>query len=228
MPEDFDHISYDSVKLRLSHHSQTNTSGWELFVAGWNGIAHRFRAMSEYDNEFTLAKLSVNVSFDTRYLEEKSLFGFFVSGSSVLDCLSFGLHATGIMLDSLHFSSNFKTLSKVNLDSVTVSYQSTFSQERLTDILASVKTSPEYIEWKKVRNVLVHRAVPSRKIHFESSSSGYRFPAKPPMWKTQVISEVESFDISESTTSRRRIWLSEQVNLLLREIDIFTKNQFGD
>lgn len=223
MPNDFDHTSYDSVNLRLAKYSQSSSAVWGHFAAAWNGIAYRFRALNDYDKDFTkrASETGIGSSAENLYMEEKYLFGFFASGLSTLECLSYAVYAIGALIDSSIFVFTADNLESITLKNTTKKYTSRFSAEGISIELQNLINSAEYGEWKKVRNILLHREVPSRVIFLEAAPR--KFPEKPDVWKS-----MPGFDISDSTTSRRRIWLSEQVNLLLREIDTFTQNQFGD
>lgn len=231
MPEDFDHISYDSVNLRLSHHTPLNPPAWSQFAAAWNGVAYRYRACYEYDTDFTqlVSEKGVNLSFETRFLEEKLLFGFFINGLATFESICFALYSIGAMRQPNQFAISESKLRNVKPSQVAKDYRNEFSTEAISQVLEHLfekidprgpYKNPEFNEWNDVRNLLIHRSTTSRHISLDVNSGRQ---LTPPKWKF-----LPDFEISTKTTSRRRLWHSEQVNKLLKEIDSFTKNQFGD
>lgn len=50
-PSDFPVEAYETVHLYLTKYKDTNKAQWQLFSLGWNGLAYRYRALVEYDQE---------------------------------------------------------------------------------------------------------------------------------------------------------------------------------
>jgi len=68
---------------------------WAEFAAGWNGVAFRFLFVAEDDRLFAASLKTHGPSplASERYVQERSLFSFIVSGFSVLECFCYSLCA---------------------------------------------------------------------------------------------------------------------------------------
>src|SRR5215212_7163403 len=75
-------------------------------LGGWSAIGYRFYACAEYDESFSSSfrqHPGLPPALE-RYGQERDLYGFFVSGLSVIESFFYGLYAIASMLRSDRFS----------------------------------------------------------------------------------------------------------------------------
>jgi hypothetical protein len=140
------------------------------FGPAWNGVAQRYRMALDYHGEFTTVVTTTGLG-GRRYDEDKALFGLFSAAHSVVDCLSYAMHAIGAAVVPKAFPINAHDLKKVTVHSVVSRYESAFPGMELTLLLLKLRTSPELAHLQRVRNILVHRVVPGRQIFLSLSST---------------------------------------------------------
>ncbi len=232
MPNDFDHQSYDRVNDIVSAKSSLDIDAWGKFAASWNGVCYRFRACTDHSHMFTEA-ITAQQDSESRYIQERELFSFFVSGLSVIESFCFALFALGRMLQPLDFPLlSDEDERKVKPCETSKKYQELFpndeiSQElaRLVGVSISSKdksckgADTQYTEWLNVRNILAHRASTTRLITLQTVNSGLKRQA--PQWK-----RMPKFEFDQNTTESRRIWLLEKLNLLLQKSQKFAIDHF--
>jgi hypothetical protein len=83
----------------------TGSSALEHLAASHNGVRYRLKACADYSDEFThsIKTFGDSPPLIERYQQERALFGFFVSGYSVLDSFSFFMHTAAAQIDPTHF-----------------------------------------------------------------------------------------------------------------------------
>src|SRR3954453_130529 len=106
------------------------------FAPAWNGVSQRYRIARQYQADFD-AVVGDAGSGTQRFEEDKALFGFFTAASSVVDCLAYALHAVGAAVVPQLFSAAADDLRRVNLKSVSSSYDA-YSAD--TDIARQLRT----------------------------------------------------------------------------------------
>ena len=105
LPPAFPDDLFEEVRNRVGTKVPTGSSAVEYLGGSHNGVRHRLKACADYSEEFTH---SINTFGDSpplieRYQQERSLFGFFVSGYSVLDSFSFFMHTAAAQIDPTNF-----------------------------------------------------------------------------------------------------------------------------
>ena len=99
MPPDFPAKAHDKVHSRLAKHKETNPVQWTSFASGWNGVAYRYRASADYDEEFTASvAVSNSPATEERYRQDKALFGFFINAVSVIECFFYSANCMASIL----------------------------------------------------------------------------------------------------------------------------------
>src|SRR5436190_1346163 len=75
------------------------------FQGGWNAVAYRYIAMTEYDERFTASiKLhGPGPGEPERYRQERDLFGFASNAYSMFDALHYAMFIVGSFVDSINF-----------------------------------------------------------------------------------------------------------------------------
>jgi hypothetical protein len=90
------------------------------YLGAWIALSYRFLAIAGYDEAFTN---SVRTHGDgppepERYYQEWDLYGFFVSGLSVIESFCYGLFAIALLMDATKFpTATEKAKKKINPDS---------------------------------------------------------------------------------------------------------------
>ena len=217
MPRDFPSVPYDEIKTRVRSFSTSTPDTWSQFAGGWNAVAYRYSACTDYDVAFTesIQRYGDAPPPQERCLQEKYLFGFFVSGLATLESVCYGLFAMASLLDPTHFPlSADDEMRAVTPRYTTDHYSRVFSGEGITNTLLQLVNSHEFSDWREIRNILAHRTAPGRIIHASTSGT-----APPALWKTGI-------PLDANTTVSRRTWLSTQLQRLITEANAFARIHF--
>jgi len=214
-PPDFPVEAYNKVHQCLNKYKDTHEVQWTLFGLGWNGLAYRYRAMAEYDEEFTNSvKISGNSPPpEERYKQGKALFDFFVNAVSVIECFSFSIYCIASIIKpdvfpvsqsgDLEFTpTNFAERFDINFqnDSLSVAIQQCFHDST-------------YWKMNDIRRVLIHRGMPPRRFYKGGERNGMatmptNLPAPSDQWRFD-------FSVDEQTTTMFRKWLGDALKELV-------------
>lgn len=163
MPEGFDGVTYNVVLELVKPYMDINREAWSLFYSAWRGFSYRYRAAAESNLRFSqsVAK-SVAPPIEERYEQDNSLYVFFSTALSSLECFYFGVHCLGAMALPAGFplgdAKDLRFLPK----GVSYNFMHYYSAELLAEELAECLTSREYVKLSGMRNVLSHRGSPPR------------------------------------------------------------------
>lgn len=214
MPDDFPIQDYNHIHSKMQLFANSHPTEFAEYGGGWNALAYRFSYTADNDDEFREA-----LKNNDRYLQERGLFGFFVSGLSVVESFSYALYFIGSILDAARFPiSTEEDLRNVNPGRTANRFQAAFPGSDISDVVSNVVKSNSFTEWKLVRNILAHRSTPGRHISVELAPEQFTItdsPESPPpapsptqqqrrtdVWKLQGLS------IDEDLTSGRRAWIA--------------------
>jgi len=216
MPQDFSVKPYEAIKNRLIGKKDTHSDSWDEFAFAWNAVAYRFRSCTEHDEAFTesIRRHGKTLPPSERYVQERALFCFFVTGVSTIESLCYGLFAIGSMLDAQNFL--FVTPDdrrNVSPEETTDKFGTVFPRENITATLKRMTKMHDYQDWKVMRNILSHRSTPGRLIFRGGDRDG------DVLWGETIL-------IDENTTISRRRWLAKMVSDLLDAADVFTAARF--
>ncbi len=220
MPADFPLLPYHDFYWKLwglrfgQKDFNQQPRSWAL--DGWQGVAYRFRSCAEHYESYveSLDWHGNTIIEPERYLQERDLFGFFVDGLAVIECLSFSLFAISMFAEPDNFVvQTARDLKNINPKSVSVKLVKVFPKAEVSDLLRSVVALPEFREWSDTRNVLAHRVAPARLLH-ESA------------WIMEDVAEEgfkdKTISISNSSVKRKRQWIGETISCLLDATARFT------
>src|SRR3712207_3499862 len=216
VPPDFAVAPYNAIHARITAKIPTNHIAWSHYAGGWNALAYRFRACAEHATAFTMSirRAGKAPSPNERYVQERELFGFFVTGLSAIESCCYSLFALGAMLNLQAFPLiELRQLKAITPHKTTEQFSTVFPNEAITTTLAGMRRDVTYVEWWTIRNVLAHRLVPGRQ--FTQS-----FPPQP--LDEQVLWKDEAIPINIATTRTRRAWLATTIRHLLNATDAFT------
>jgi hypothetical protein len=207
LPQDFDQQLYDNVyeKLRLRHSAEAT---WREAASAWVALRYRFLACAEHDNAFT-------ESLDTfghappphpRYVQEKHLFGFFVTGLSCVECFAYAAYIAASWARPHVFpTATARDLRRINLGTTADGLTREFAGDTLATALQTFADSTDLDEWATVRHVLTHRAHPGRS--FSTSI--------PPVPQDSEAGWFGGVTINHTTTRDRRAWLAGSLHTLM-------------
>ncbi len=220
MPSDFAVAPYTAIHARITAKIPTNHIAWSHYAGGWNALAYRFRACAEHDTAFTksLRRAGAVPPPNERYVQDRELFGFFVTGVSAIESLCYSLFAIGALLNLKEFSiSEPRQLKAITPAKTTEQFAKVFPTEAITTTLAGMLGDAQYEQWCTIRNILAHRSAPGRQ--FTQS-----FPPQP--LDEHVLWSDGGIPIDIATTSSRRAWLATTLQKLLNATDAFTAYHF--
>jgi len=214
MPADFPSEPYEAINARLVKMKDPFPESWSQFTGGWRAVAIRFLSCIEHDKNFTLSvkKFTNAPQQPGRYIQERELFGFFVTGLSTIESLCYSLYAIASILDQNNFPITERELRNVYPETVCLKFYDYYNNENITNELKKLINSQNYKEWKNIKNILAHRSVPGR--HFYS---GGEYNGKA-LW-------IDRIEINENTTASRLQWLKNKITTLINAINVFTKKK---
>src|SRR5947208_13017014 len=174
----------NTVGIRMSHgfplaaynnaFDATGSKRWRSkmkqreYGLAWNAVAYRSKAFTEHYSNLTRSLRSHGVSPppEQRYRQEKDLFGFFVTGQSILESLAYA----GFTLAASARASQFpmkteRQRRRIGLEQAAKCFKrSLFKRDRVARLLRRLSRSRDMRAWKKTRNTLIHRQQPGRNI----------------------------------------------------------------
>lgn len=214
-PPDFPVEQYNKVHECLNRYKDTHNVQWALFGMGWNGLAYRYRAMDEYDSQFTtsIKKFGNSPPFEERYNQGKALFGFFVTSISVFECFFFSTYCIASILKPDEFPLSKSEELQFTPSNVKTKYKNNFSDSPLSDAMIQCLEEPEYWGINDMRRVLLHRGMPPRSFYRGGEHNGMATtPINPNAPSNQWQFE---FQIDIETTYSRRQWVGNTINGLV-------------
>ncbi len=217
MPEDFAVEPYEAIHSRLTIEKENQPDAWAEYAGAWNAVAYRFHACADHDEAYTesIQRAGDSPPQPERYIQEKELFGFFVTGLSAIESLCYGLFAIASMLNERCFlMTTTKDKRSIRFRKTTQQFAKAFPGEDVTCALEQMRDSEEFSEWREIRNILTHRLAPGRVVHLSTKSS-----SRPSLWKIGTPLDGE-------TTASRRKWLAVTISRLLKATDEFTDSRF--
>jgi hypothetical protein len=228
MPGDFPKAEYESLhKHVITRNGKSKIDGTVLdqFRGGWNAVAYRFRAMAEHDDSFVKAikEAAGNQTMENRYVQERELFGFFVTGLSVIESIGYATFAISSIISAADFSMQTDRQKRAVTPEALASKLTSFCpHESISNTWNGFLQKAEFTEWKKIRNTLAHRTSPPRLV---TNSASIDFQTGETS-ATAVTAEWKDFGIpiDSTTTSKRRNWLAESTKEMLTAANTFAAN----
>jgi hypothetical protein len=218
MPNDFDVKLYETINERIDTWREAHPDSWKQYIGAWTAVAYRFLTCTEHDEAFTesIGKHGNTPPQPVRYIQERELLGFFVSGLASIESFCYALFFIGSILNSQVFPI-LQEKRSITVKSVLSKYRCAYRNESIIRALCDMMNSSEYSEWNGIRNILCHRLAPGRIIYAGGPDDGKVILDNDVMENPQI-------NIDENTTAIRRIWLAETMNKLLQALDKFTLN----
>lgn len=206
MPDDFPISSFEAIHERVVPWRGRFPEAVNQYFGAENGVAYRFRACAEYSDGFSVAGGS---SSEGRHIQEKCLFGFFVSGFAVIESFCYGAFMLGAIIEPPAFPiATDGDLRRIDPAAAASSFaKSKLSSEPIHSALAGMVDCRAFKEWKVVRNLLSHRVTPGRDINLGG-------PEPPSVWKA-----AQGIELTSTTTSERRAWLAKELTSAMAALE---------
>jgi hypothetical protein len=208
---DFEAI-YTKINPRSSHSAHIH------FVGAWSAISYRYRAVTEYEAQFTasIVRDGPGPGQPIRYEQERDLFNFFSSGVSVFDAFCFGAFSIGAHTGSTDFQLvTERDQRKVNWKRLIDAYTKSFANDPITPLLNSIDTDGALNALRVARSILMHRAVPPRQFRV----------AIGPMEPVSTINQL-NLTLDQNTTTLRRKEIDRLLSLGLSGMRTFVDARF--
>lgn len=200
LPQKFPKDKYKKIYIKVLQYKDNFQLQCKQFRGGWRSLVYRYLACIKHSDDYIkiFKKDRISPSHFLRYEQERELFNFFTNGLSAIETLGYMFY----MICSIDNSNDFKVTTKEDLKHIvlndTVSKLKKFhSVENITKELGKLINSQEYKNWVEVRNVLMHRETPGRKIMLSSKRSKIE---QSDLW-------FEVIEINKETTACRLKWL---------------------
>ena len=236
VPDDFSAGSYEAIHTRLTGgeyvsgeyvslvENTVEDHIWSQYSGAWNALAYRFRSCAEHDEAFA-ASIRREASQTETYIQERELFGFFVTGWSAIESLFYALYAIGAMLNRQRFPIiRPEDMRAINPKNTASKFNKAFKSDPLTEVLRHTTSRQEYKDWKEIRNVLLHRIAPSRSHNIRIEIDGD--PLTIEKAYTRGVSWWEGIPLDDTTTAARRKWLAATLVDVLKAAATFTAQRF--
>lgn len=220
MPPDFPVKAHNKVHSCLGKHRETHPVEWISSSLGWNGVAYRYRALAEYDEEFTAsAMVSTSPAPEERYRQGKTLFGFFVNAISVIECFFYSANCMASILKPNIFPLSKSEELIIYPEKVEQRFAAEFPNDRLSNDMSRCIKDPIYRRMKAIRDVLTHRGTPPRKFYVGGDRNG--LTTMPDNIKAPSDQWQFDFLVDAHTTASCREWLSLTLKGLIEAVDDF-------
>ena len=209
--------AYVRVEERLRQHRQ-DTNVYPEMISGWHAVAYRLLSCTNNSKVFSRSIVEDGDAppYPARYTQDQCLFDFFINGVSAIESFCYTLHCIAFLLDNERsLSMDDKTIRYITPVTVLKHFSKMFQQDQLTVSLKKAVNASTFKEWKRIRNILIHRGMPGRKI-FRSVSSPNQKPTK---WQIGI-------ELNMETTSERLIWLKDSLNAMFSNLLNFIEIHF--
>jgi hypothetical protein len=236
VPDDFPQKHYDAVHARVTSSPRGDEARFH-YGGAWNAVLYRFVSCARSDETFAdSVRIAGSMPYPPqRFIQEDALFGFFVNGLSVIESFFYGLYWIGSMVDTNSFpvvtenkpitppvvhrqgvKPKIKILKDINVDETVNQYIKIFGTCPLTDAFGrlryrdssgNARNTSEYREWKKIRNILAHRAHYGRSISIGGPGG--------------VVWRAHDIQLTDQFTTTRRQWLASTLAELMNGAEIF-------
>ena len=165
LPQDFPVDEFLTAEFEMRVATGLRTDAGHEFAAAWTAVAYRVRDVTSYESELAASLLAVGGAPppEPRYEQERLLFGFFVAGLSAIESFAYGLTAIAWAANPAAFSlATTAAKRRVTPKWALQQFEQLYPGESVTRDLRRLLNSPEYANWRDVRNALAHRRSPAR------------------------------------------------------------------
>ena len=138
-----------------------------------------------------------------RVRQEQTLHDFFANGLSCLESFAFASYQVGALEKPGQFPIDDDALRNITLTKVRKRLERNWRGNEVSSALTDLDRDEKYAEWKLVRNITTHRAIPSRLVSIGGTSK-----------LTFAHFGGTDLDLGADLMNSRLAWLSVQLNVL--------------
>ena len=222
LPQYFPKDKYEKIYIKVLQYKDNFQLQYQQFTGGWKSLVYRYFACTTHSDDYVkiIKKDRISPSHFLRYEQERELFNFFTNGLSAIETYGYMIYMICSIKNPNDFKVITKDLWKIKLkdksEECTVEKLKTFyPKENITQELEKLINSEEYNNGVKVRNVLMHRETPSRRIRLSTRRSKME---QSDLWFEEIA-------IDTQTTVCRLNWLELNLFKLIELTYDFT-NKF--
>jgi len=207
LPDTFPVEPYEKIHAIVTAKKEKNENGWKEYAIAWNAIPYRYASLLKYNDRYAelVAGHGNSPSPEIRAEQEEAIFNFFMAGFSIIDTLGYAMYAIAGYANASRFPLTDEMKPNVNLVMVMEKFRAYFKNEKITSSMKGILESQEYGEWKVVRNILMHRGQPGRKIHAGGEENG-------------VAEWITGIAVDENLLSGRLEWVSSAIGELMESL----------
>lgn len=217
MPVDFPTAEHNSVHVQLARYRHSNPIDpivWGEYAGGWNAVVIRFKTSADADVRFTASVTRyARPTSDQRQAQEEDLFTFFVAGFSSIESFGYACFAVCAMLEPTKFPMAPEDLQWIDRKRVKDKLAAHFPESSVRSAWEALLSDPKFRQWRTFRNVLAHRAAPTRIIGGAQDGAT--------VW--QIVGGV---DLNAETTKPNRRWLASSLTTCVQAMESFVKSNF--
>jgi len=180
-------------------------------------MAFRFLCCAEHDDSFTgsVQRSGTAPAMPERYIQERELFAFFVTGLSAVESFHFAAHAIAACVQPLAFPmSTDEELRQLTIGTIATRFAAVFPGDPLTVAMTTLRADKELSDWQSIRNILAHRLAPGRTHYARVGGS----PAG-----LESTTWLKGIPIDLATTASRRSWLAGVITDMVQAADGFVR-----
>ena len=158
---------YEAVQAKVSKKWSTHPL-YDHYVGSWNALAYRFQGAIDAGSAFSksISEFGASPSPIERYKQEQELFNFFSCGFSAFEATFNAAFTFGAFILPASFSlSTPKDQQRVSPTLTMHTYNRAFVNDPILNVFSKLVADSAYQQWREVRNVLIHRTAPGRRIY---------------------------------------------------------------
>jgi hypothetical protein len=230
LPDTFPTQIYDGVSTKVAWLTSQKDDAtarltknvYPAFGSAWLGVAYRITAVVRYDVEFRKSIANnPGPAGEERFIQERALFGCFVSAVSCVECFFVAAYAVGAAFDSNSFPvANGTDLDKLYPRPVADAFANGFPLDAFTTEIAAVAASSDFWKIRTLREVLSHRGalLRSHRINLGTGTASASVATNP---KALPRDFQYSTELNDDTTGVHAKWTLDTLNGLIGELSSF-------
>lgn len=210
--------SFESVQERMGPQQRKHPDTYRYYAGGWNAVRNRAIGCEECERSYSnlFLKHGVASAQNVQIAQDNALFGFFAYSLSAIDSWFFAMYAVASILEPSGFPMKTdKDLRDINPRSSSQLFAGTFPQASISTAMNQILSEASYGEWKRLRNVLMHRGNPGRQFYWP--------PRTTPSDADWIGMGIK---LDQNTLAHRYPLLTSILEKLLRATDQFTTQCF--
>lgn len=235
---DFPADQYEAVQTATKRFSVTDAGNappvaWREWASAWNALQYRYHSCNSHNLAFSKVIEKDGASHDDLFIQDRELFGFFVTELSTLESFCYAAYALG----SLVRSTDFPIATNVDRKNICIALTATkfknlYPNKRISKALDLLQNSEQLQVLRDVRNVMAHRTVPPKIVNVHVTI-GPESPLQQPNTTVAIIDDsrcktngTHKIQIDDQTTRVSWQWLAGEITELVEGAADFAHEEF--